>query len=491
MAYNKRNESLKIELISLFGDQDKVYTVGKYFHQMYINIDDILKTWDGSHQTSDVAPTIFYKTLYKIIYFAMHDELEEDNFRSFLRTQMYKRTYPQLLRKENSKWWDDIQTEKTIESRKTIFWRAFYKAIDKPDKAIQSFENAIAIKPDYAEAHNNLGVTLQELGRLDMAVKNYEKALTIKPDYAEAYNNLGNTLKELRQLDMAVKNYEKALAIKPDYAVAHYNLGIVLMEFGQRDTAVKSFEKALAIQPNYVKAHHSLSILKKFTENDSQITLMQSLLSNSNLSQSERIQLCFALAKANEDLGNQEELFEILKTNIIVVVDETYFEFANVSLAKYTRKFSNLVILRSFSKWAGIAGLRIGYMISNPKIIDNIIKIKQPYNINVAAEAAAINILSNPEIAFEKVNLILKDKLIFESELKKIKGLRLFPSKGNFVLIEFLDIASDEVYNELAFNGIFVRKFSDPKLDKMLRFSIGTTTQMELLLSVMKKILKN
>jgi Tfp pilus assembly protein PilF len=188
----------------------------------------------------------------------------------------------------------------------------FYKAIGMPDKSIQSFENAIAIKPDYAEAHNNLGVTLQELGRLDMAVKNYEKALAIKPDYAETHNNLGNILRELGQLDMAIKNYEKALAIKPDYAVAHYNLGIVLIEFGQRDTAVKSFEKALAIQPNYVKAHHSLSILKKFTENDSQITLMQSLLSNSNLSQSDRIQLCFALAKANEDLGNQDELFEFL-----------------------------------------------------------------------------------------------------------------------------------------------------------------------------------
>ena len=73
----------------------------------------------------------------------------------------------------------------------------FYKAIGMPDKAIQSFENAIAIKPDYAEAHNNLGATLQELGRLDMAVKNYEKALAIKPDYAEAHNNLGNILREL------------------------------------------------------------------------------------------------------------------------------------------------------------------------------------------------------------------------------------------------------------------------------------------------------
>ena len=188
----------------------------------------------------------------------------------------------------------------------------FYKSIKMPDKAIQSFENAITIKPDYAEAYNNLGATLQELGRLDMAVKNYEEALSIKPDYAEAYNNLGNICRENGQQDMAFKNYEKALTIKPDYAMAHYNFGIALKESGQRDTAVKSLEKALAIQPNYVKAHHSLSSIKKFTKNDSQITLMQSLLSNSDLSQSERIQLCFALAKANENLGNQEELFEFL-----------------------------------------------------------------------------------------------------------------------------------------------------------------------------------
>ena len=188
----------------------------------------------------------------------------------------------------------------------------FYKAIGMLEEAVQSFENAIAIKPDYAEAFNNLGATFLELRRPQMAVINYEKALTIKPDYAEAYNNLGNILRGLGQVDVAIKNLEKALAIKPDYAVAHYNLGIALKEFGQRDNAVKSFEKALAIQPNYVKAHHSLSILKKFTENDSQITLMESLLSNNNLSQSDRIQLCFALAKANENLGNQEELFEFL-----------------------------------------------------------------------------------------------------------------------------------------------------------------------------------
>ncbi len=213
----------------------------------------------------------------------------------------------------------------------------FYKSIGMPDKAIQSFENAIAIKPDYAEAHNNLGATLQVLGRLDMAVKNYEEALAIKPDYAEAYNNLGNTFRENGQQDMAFKNYKKALAIKPDYAMAHYNLGIALKESGQRDTAVKSFEKALAIQPNYVKAHHSLSSIKTYTENDSQITLMQSLLSTNDQSQSDRIQLCFALTKANENLGNQDEQFKFLHEG-----NRLCKEKLNYSLDKANNLFSTI-----------------------------------------------------------------------------------------------------------------------------------------------------
>jgi tetratricopeptide (TPR) repeat protein len=212
---------------------------------------------------------------------------------------------------------------------------ATLKELGQLDMAAKSYEKAIAIEPDYCKAHFNLGCALLDLGQLDASTKSFEKALVIKPDYAEAFNNLGNILRELGQLDMAAKNYKKALAIKPDYAVAHYNLGIVLKEFGQRDSAVKSFEKALDIKPNYVKAHHSLSILKEFTENDSQITLMQSLLSNSNLSQSERIQLCFALAKANDNLGNQDEQFKFLHEGNRLRKDEL-----NYSIEKSKKLFS-------------------------------------------------------------------------------------------------------------------------------------------------------
>jgi tetratricopeptide (TPR) repeat protein len=180
------------------------------------------------------------------------------------------------------------------------------------NEAVKSYEKAIEIKSDYAEANNNLGATLQELGQLNEAIKSYEQAIEIKSDYAEAHNNLGNTLRELSLLETAVKYYEQAIAIKPDYAQAYHNLGIVFKELGQHDASLKSYEKAVAIKPDYVKAHHSISFLKKCTENDPQITQMQSLLSAENLSQSDRKHLCFALSKANEDLGKQDDFFEYL-----------------------------------------------------------------------------------------------------------------------------------------------------------------------------------
>jgi len=80
-----------------------------------------------------------------------------------------------------------------------------YKAIDRLDAAVKSFEKAVALKPDYIEACYNLGVTLKELGQPDAAVKCYEKAVALKPDHANAHNNLGNALSDLGQLDDAVK----------------------------------------------------------------------------------------------------------------------------------------------------------------------------------------------------------------------------------------------------------------------------------------------
>ena len=187
-----------------------------------------------------------------------------------------------------------------------------FQELGQLDAAVESYEKALNLKPDFADGHNNLGNALKELGQLDAAIECYEEAIAIKPDYAEVYYNLGNALRALGQQDAAVKRFENALAIKPDYPGALNNLGIVLMELGQKDAGFKCYEKAIAIKPDYAEAHLHLSINKKYTANDPQITQMQSILSTSDLSQSDRKHLCYALAKVNEDLGKQDEQFKFL-----------------------------------------------------------------------------------------------------------------------------------------------------------------------------------
>tara|TARA_B110000196_G_scaffold60578_1_gene50369 strand:- start:72 stop:1877 length:1806 start_codon:yes stop_codon:yes gene_type:complete len=223
---------------------------------------------------------------------------------------------------------------------------ACYKEIGQLEEAFKGFQKAVALKPDYAEAQYNLGVTIHELGQVDSAIKCYERVLAIQhaypnahnnlgqillesgqpdaamnhfewavayqPEFSEAHNNLGSSLLALRQVNTAVTHYEKAIALKPDYQLAYNNLGIAYQRLGEIDKAFKSFERALAIKSDYAKAHHNLSSLKKYTKSDKQIVEMESLLSIKDLSQSDRIFICFALAKAYENLGKQEELFKVL-----------------------------------------------------------------------------------------------------------------------------------------------------------------------------------
>ena len=144
-----------------------------------------------------------------------------------------------------------------------------HQELGQLDAAVESQKKALAVNPNYAEAHNNLGVTLKELGQLDSAVECYEKAITSQLDYAEAHNNLGLAFYELDQVDAAVESYKKALAIKPDYAEVNYNLGNALNDLGKLDDAVKSYEKALAIKPDYAEAHNNLgNVLKDLGQLD-------------------------------------------------------------------------------------------------------------------------------------------------------------------------------------------------------------------------------
>ena len=108
-----------------------------------------------------------------------------------------------------------------------------------------TFQKALSIKPDYAEAYNNMGNALKEQGKLEEAlIEAYKKAISIKPDYAEAYNNMGIALQEEGQAGRSNREaYKKALSIKPDFAEAYNNMGIALQDQGKLDEAIDSYNK--------------------------------------------------------------------------------------------------------------------------------------------------------------------------------------------------------------------------------------------------------
>ena len=132
------------------------------------------------------------------------------------------------------------------------------REIGRLDEALASYTQAIALKPDFAQAHYNLGNTLKELGRLDEALASYTQAIALKPDFAQAHYNLGNTLKELGRLDEALASYTIAITLKPDYAKAHYNLGNTFKELGRLDEALASYNQAIALNPDFTEAHSNL-----------------------------------------------------------------------------------------------------------------------------------------------------------------------------------------------------------------------------------------
>ena len=142
--------------------------------------------------------------------------------------------------------------------------------LQHPEEALASFDRALAIKPDYAEAFNNRGNVLGELKRFEEALTSYDRALALKPDYAEALNNRGKVLQTHRHYEEALASYDRALALKPDYAGTLNNRGNVLLALKRHEEALASYDRALALKPDYAGALNNrgtvLKELKRFKE---------------------------------------------------------------------------------------------------------------------------------------------------------------------------------------------------------------------------------
>jgi len=136
-----------------------------------------------------------------------------------------------------------------------------HQRLGDPERAISCWRQALQGRPDFADAHYNLGNLFNELRRFQEAEGSYRQALRCKPDYAEAYNNLGVVLNELKRFPEAQAAYRKALRLKPDYPEAYNNLGVVLNTMRAFVEAEAAFRQAIDLRPNYIDPLKNLGIL--------------------------------------------------------------------------------------------------------------------------------------------------------------------------------------------------------------------------------------
>ena len=204
-----------------------------------------------------------------------------------------------------------------------------------------------------------------------------------------------------------------------------------------------------------------------------------------------RVKLLFVNSPNNPDgsLTSQEDLLQLLELPLVVIIDEAYAEFSGTSLVDLVPEHPNLIVLRTFSKWAGLAGLRIGYGVFPLDIIRHLWKIKQPYNVNVAAQAAALASLEDLEYLQANVQRIVAERERLYAELGKFDFLRPYPSRSNFILCRVLGRDARKLKLSLEREGILIRYFNKPGLSDCVRISVGKPDQTDALLQTLREVI--
>lgn len=197
------------------------------------------------------------------------------------------------------------------------------------------------------------------------------------------------------------------------------------------------------------------------------------------------------IASPNNPSGNAtavEAVIDILDNNIIVVVDEAYHEFGGQTVAPLVASHDNLIVLRTFSKWAGLAGLRVGYGIFPQRIAAHLFRIKPPYNVNVAAQIAALESLKDLDYLQQTIKAIVSERQRLSAKLAETGTFQPWPSEANFVLCSVLKGQSSKVYHQLKEKGILVRYFDTPLLRDFLRISVGKPDHTDALVAALSEI---
>jgi histidinol-phosphate aminotransferase len=178
------------------------------------------------------------------------------------------------------------------------------------------------------------------------------------------------------------------------------------------------------------------------------------------------------------------------ETEALVLCDEAYQDFGGPTALPLLARSSRLVVLRTFSKALGLAGMRFGLALAHPEVAREITKGKLPYNVNLMTLTAARVALSNAPMLLARTRQVVSTRDRFVTRLRRVAGLTVFPSSANFVLFRSQRVPAKEIFRQLRDQyGILVRDVSDgPDLAECLRVSIGTEADMDAVIAALEQI---
>jgi histidinol-phosphate aminotransferase len=200
--------------------------------------------------------------------------------------------------------------------------------------------------------------------------------------------------------------------------------------------------------------------------------------------------ILFLASPNNPDGGvlTDAQLERLLTLPLLVVLDEAYVEFSGGSRVAWVAERENLIVLRTFSKWAGLAGLRVGYGVYPDALMNSLWRLKSPYNVNGVAQAAALATLEGIDEALGTVDEIVQERESLIARLREIPYLRVFESQANYVLCGVRGISVEVIRAAMEQRGIILRYFGNERLADHIRISVGTPMQDAAVLMVLQNL---
>lgn len=344
--------------------------------------------------------------------------------------------------------------------------------------------------PDWEGMAARAGIQPHQLVRLDANESPYDPPPRVAQALAR-FDGYG-LYPDYRALEAAVARYA---GVEPEQ--------IVLGNGGDEsiDLAVRLFvapgEGAIVCPPAFdmytinTQAHRG-QVLSVPRRNDFSLDVqgIEAVVANSRTDA--RPKLLFVTSPGNPD-GQAipaETILRLLRLPLAVVVDEAYVEFGGESLVPSVGMHPNLIVLRTFSKWASLAGLRLGYAVASPEVARAMARLRPPYNVNAAAVVAALATFDDLDYVQATISRIIAERERLHAALAGLPGVVPLPSQANFVLFRLQDRTGQEVADVLARQGILVRSFAEPALTDALRVTVGRPEQNDALLAALHAILQ-